>query len=780
MAKTKAVWGIDIGQSALKAMRCLPGENGEVVATTYDYIEYPKVLSQADSDADELIKEALETLLERNELQGDYVAMSVSGQAGLSRFFRPPPVDAKTLPEIVKYEVKQQIPFPIEDVIWDWQSLGGTEMDDVIVDAEVGLFAIKRDTVFAALQPFTDANIEVDLVQLSPLSVYNVICHDVLDEIPDPDTIDPDNPPESLVVLSMGTDATDLIITNGVKLWLRNIPIGGNHFTKQLSRELKMTHAKAEHLKRNVRQMAENEEEARRVFQSMRPIFNDLVTEIQRSLTFFGGIEKNANIERVVLLGNAARLPGLRQYLTKQLELDIVKVNDFEHLTGDTTSEKSFQDNLLSFTPCYGLCLQGLKNAKINTNLLPHEFVKERLIRAKKPWVLASIAAILAGMTFGYLFSNIAWWKVQEDYISDGKSWDEAATQVSSTKNLSDTYVKKDKQQKDHLDGLNRIATELSDSTESKSGWAELLSAIYQFTPRDPRISDGMADPNEIPFDEREEILIQSVETQFFPEVSKWRAFTEDKYKSQFERATSVEEALKKVNSKAKTNDAEEDEFDLSGPGWIVELDAYHFHNNESQRMNSEHMMEFVRRTLLEKMQNGTVKLPGAKNDDGTYAIEEFKLSDIGIYYPTVVWDGGMSYPYRVENLAAKKLKLTQSSSGPKSGKKELAAPNQSGDGDAASDSLSDNSAENNSANNQNGSAASSDEDSSGSEDIPEVFELRRYDFKLQFAWIPTARADRILNREQRIKDEQKKQANKNNANKNGNKGQNGDANNQN
>ncbi|MEE2826492.1 MAG: pilus assembly protein PilM, partial [Planctomycetota bacterium] len=237
MAKTNAVWGIDIGQCALKALRCTIDADGEsVVADTYDYIEYPKILSQPEADPEELVRQALEQFLSRNNVVGDSVAISVPGQAGLSRFFKPPPVDAKTLPDIVKYEVKQQIPFPIEDVIWDWQQMGGTIIDGRTVDAEVGLFAMKRDAVLRALRPFDEADVEVDIIQLSPLAIFNLVCNDILDELPNAEEFDPESPPESLVVMSMGTDTTDLIVTNGVKLWLRNIPIGGNHFTKQLSR----------------------------------------------------------------------------------------------------------------------------------------------------------------------------------------------------------------------------------------------------------------------------------------------------------------------------------------------------------------------------------------------------------------------------------------------------------------------------------------------------------------------------------------------------------------
>ena len=177
----------------------------------------------------------------------------------------------------------------------------------------------------------------------------------------------------------MGTDTTDLIVTNGLKLWMRNIPIGGNHFTKQLSREMKLTQAKAEHLKRNAK-MAEN---PKVVFRAMRPVFNDLVNEVQRSLNFFEGMDKNATIAEMVLMGNAAKLPGLTQYLGKQLELKVSRASQFKNLSGDDViSQSSFASNALSFAPCYGLCLQGLGHGNIKTNLLPRELMVERVIRA--------------------------------------------------------------------------------------------------------------------------------------------------------------------------------------------------------------------------------------------------------------------------------------------------------------------------------------------------------------------------------------------------------------
>ncbi len=107
-------------------------------------------------------------------------------------------------------------------------------------------------------------------------------------------------------------------MTNGYRVWQRSMPLGGNHFTKALTKELKLTFAKAEHLKRN----ATTAQDPKAVFQAMRPVFNDLLTEMQRSLGYFTNIDRAAKIGRVVALGNAIKLPGLRRYLAQSLGFD--------------------------------------------------------------------------------------------------------------------------------------------------------------------------------------------------------------------------------------------------------------------------------------------------------------------------------------------------------------------------------------------------------------------------------------------------------------------------
>ena len=182
MAEPVSAWGIDIGQAGLKAMKLRASEDGNrVVAVAFDYVPHSKVLSQPDAIPEELIRESMKTFLERNKLDGSLLAISVPGQSSLAKFIKLPPVEASKVAEIVKYEARQQIPFDLKDVIWDYQPVGGgAEESGFMLEAEVGLFAMKRELVYDALKPFVNNSKEVELVQIAPLALYNYLSYDVL------------------------------------------------------------------------------------------------------------------------------------------------------------------------------------------------------------------------------------------------------------------------------------------------------------------------------------------------------------------------------------------------------------------------------------------------------------------------------------------------------------------------------------------------------------------------------------------------------------------------
>jgi type IV pilus assembly protein PilM len=395
MQPSPGVWGIDIGQCALKALR-VEEIDGVLTATAFDYVEHPKILSQPDADPDQLTREALEKFLSRNALKGDIVAISVPGQSGLARFVKLPPVEEKKIADIVRFEAKQQIPFNLDEVVWDYQRIGSGEVTDgFALDIEIGLFAMKRDMINRYLQHFKEVGVEIHYVQMAPLALCNFVSYDLLGKgVPLPEG--EEAPKHNCVVaLDIGADSSNLVITDADRvIWQRPIPLGGNHFTRALTKEMKLTFAKAEHLKRN----AVKSPDLKKILTALKPVLNDFVGEVQRSLGYFTNTHRNAQIDYLVGLGNAFRLPGLQRYLGEKLQLEVKKLPKMEHLTGDAVlTQPVFSENILTFGVAYGLALQGLKKARLMTNLLPNEIRVERLVKAKKPWAVAAAALLLLG-----------------------------------------------------------------------------------------------------------------------------------------------------------------------------------------------------------------------------------------------------------------------------------------------------------------------------------------------------------------------------------------------
>jgi type IV pilus assembly protein PilM len=606
MARTSAVWGIDVGQCALKAMRCRGSDDSDkITVEAFDYIEYPKLLTQPDANPIELVADALKQFLSRNQVHNDRVAVSVSGQSGLARFIKLPPVEAKKIPDIVRYEARQQIPFDLNDVIWDFQRMGGgSEEAGFVLETEIGLFAMKRDAVFRALDPFVKAGIEVDIVQLAPLSLYNYVVFDMLQDLPSPEEYDPDDPPESIVLVSLGTDATDLVVTNGFKVWQRSVPLGGSHFTKALTKEMKLTFAKAEHLKRN----ATTAQDPKAVFQAMRPVFNDLQTELQRSLGFFTNLDRTAKIGRVVAMGNAFKLPGLRRYLAQSLGFEIERVEAFRGLVGpEVLATPAFKDNILSFGVSYGLCLQALGSGGLKTNLLPKEITRDRLIRRKKPWAVVAASIVMLACTISYAAYSMQSNGVKTDqwssYESAAKSVDAQSKKLIADEGDALTKFKDTKKRGD----------ELVNNLEGRKRWQEFLAALDEClptdkTPRQPPTADIAVLRNAIMH--RNELLVTNIDKQETDDVAKWFTAVKPWYVASSGTAGAAPDAAAAATPAPGGTGAPAGEAP-TGAATIVQVYGRHFHNADDEVDGGTYVRETLMKNLTSpKMRDMGVSCP--------------------------------------------------------------------------------------------------------------------------------------------------------------------------
>ncbi|NIP22371.1 MAG: pilus assembly protein PilM, partial [Phycisphaerae bacterium] len=300
-SKLGAVWAIDIGSNSLKALH-LSTEGDTVEVIGFDHIQHGKIVTGAGvraAERDELVALTFRQFVEQNNLGKDEVIISVPSQNSFARFVNLPPVEEKRIPEIVKFEAVQQIPFDINDVQWDWQLM--TEADSP--DKKVGIFAIKNEVVNSALEHFGRENIQVGYVQMAPMALYNYVLYDR------DDLVDSDD--EATVVLNIGAENTDLVVCTSSTVWQRCILIGGNAFTRAIADTFKLNFEKAEKLKRT----APMSKYARQIFQAMRPVFTDLATEVQRSLGFYRTSNPNTKLTKVIALGGGTKMRGLLKYL---------------------------------------------------------------------------------------------------------------------------------------------------------------------------------------------------------------------------------------------------------------------------------------------------------------------------------------------------------------------------------------------------------------------------------------------------------------------------------
>jgi len=680
MAKKQTVWGIDIGNTSLKALRCsLAEEPGKVEALACDFIEHSKVLSQPGTDAADVLAETLQTFLSRNVTKGDRVAISVSGQNTISRFLPLPPVNPKKIPDVIRYEAKQWLPFDINDVVFDFQPLGKLvqDADNTLIDATVGMFAIKRDVATKALAPYLSQSVDIDSIQSSPIALYNFMA---FDQLPPPiiketedDAPEDDTPQESLIALCIGTDATDVVITNGSTIWIRNIPLGGNSFTKALTRELQLTFSKAEYLKRNIT-ASKDVDEQKRVITAMRPVFNDMVNEVNRSLEYYQTLNRKAKFQKIVALGNASKLPGLRQFIAQNLGYEVVRLPKFNNLIGsEVTETQLFKDNLFSFAVCYGLAVQQLGISSLKTNLIPREVVMDRIIREKKPWMLAAAAALLLGITVQFAGVSSAYNSVFND------AYERASSRAQSVQSAASTLQSQTSQAVSAFRNVDELGRSLTSNVEGRVTWLEMFRALNAVLPQaQPNAGATIVRPaTSANFTRRQQVFITSIEAISVDSLSDWFAplMAENRYFPDFEE---VKEELRGMLGSDGTSGAVASESSLSddsenavgevdeeqalrqiwdrlseaqrfelvtgpsgtGPAKVVQITGYHYHNPANpNEFAEEGGQAFLRNTLLRNLKFGTVELPPTlEEQQAGISSKTVTMSELGLSLPVLLY----------------------------------------------------------------------------------------------------------------------------------------------
>jgi hypothetical protein len=135
---------------------------------------------------------------------------------------------------------------------------------------------------------------------------------------------------------------------------------------------------------------------ARQILQAMRPVFTDLASEVQRSLGFYNSSNPNTKIVRIVALGGGTKLRGLLKYLHQTLQIPVERPDSFKRLgMGPGVSPAKFHENVSDFGIVYGLALQGLGLARIESNLLPRNIARSMAWASKGRYFIAAACMLL-------------------------------------------------------------------------------------------------------------------------------------------------------------------------------------------------------------------------------------------------------------------------------------------------------------------------------------------------------------------------------------------------
>ncbi|MEQ9616555.1 MAG: type IV pilus assembly protein PilM [Phycisphaerales bacterium] len=385
MPSSNVSWGIEVGSGAIKAIK-LVNEGDSITVADFVLIPHKRVLTTPGIDQADAVRVALGSFMSqyRDDLRGTAVAVSVPGSAAFARFAKLPPVEPKEVPGLIKFEAVQQIPFPIEDVEWDYQTFVSEDSPDI----EVGIFAMTKEKVGEILALYKDLDLTPDIINLSPVAAYNAIAYDLNFSETTPGT----------VILDIGSNSTDLIVAESGKVWVRTFPMGGHAFTEAIAQAFKLPYPKAEKLKREI----ETSKYKKNITQALKPIYADFFQDVQRSISYYQDTHPDANLKRIIGIGSSFKLLGMRRLLSQQTKLEVYRLDQFKRLSVDGPGAADFEAATLNMTTAYGLALQGLGLETIRANLMPTTVVREAVWKAKTPWfVTAAVIGTLAG---GVLF----------------------------------------------------------------------------------------------------------------------------------------------------------------------------------------------------------------------------------------------------------------------------------------------------------------------------------------------------------------------------------------
>ena len=293
------------------------------------------------------------------------------------------------------------MPFPLEEVVWDYQILGTTANGEL----EVLLVAIKSDVVEGLFRTAEATGLRLQLVDVSPAALCNAFRFNYGDL------------EGCTMLLDIGAKTSNLLFFEKGKVYSRGINIGANSITQEFAAEAKLRFNDAEKVKiaegfvslGGAYEEPENPHQAA-ISKIARQVMTRLHIQVNQTIQFYRGQQGGSAPQRLFLAGGASIMPYTSQFFAEKLNISVDYFNPFRNVQIDPAIDiEELAKVAHAFGEIVGLGLRNVAQCPVELNLVPKSILKRQQFDQKKPYFIAAVfSLVLVVFAYGWFFDRVA------------------------------------------------------------------------------------------------------------------------------------------------------------------------------------------------------------------------------------------------------------------------------------------------------------------------------------------------------------------------------------
>lgn len=463
MLGSDRILALDIGAATIKVAEFAGVKPHGLRLVNFNHADMGLDLEHEENRKAVIISTIRNVLREKN-IKTKHVVFSVSGQSVFTRFVKLPPVDESKVVQIIQYEAQQNVPFPIDEVIWDYQLVGSSAAGEI----EVVLLAIKSDIIEELNEGVESAGLHTEMVDVAPMALYNAVRYNYGEM------------EGCTLVVDIGARTSNLLFLEQNKVFSRAIPIAGNAITQQIATEFSISFLEADALKRAKGFVAlggayeePEDEQQSRVSKIIRNTMTKLHADIQRSINFYKGQQGGSAPVRVLLSGGSSILPYTDRFFKEKLNVTVEYFNPFRNVDIDPSLSRDELSKCAHFYgEVVGLGLRKHAECPIEVNLLPRSIRQRKLMSGKRPYFIgAAVCLLLVPLCW------LAYTKERATLMQ--KQLTDVSEEVEKVQKLSNDVGN----QRTRLEELQGKAGQLVSLVNQRSAWVEFFQQVNTRVP---------------------------------------------------------------------------------------------------------------------------------------------------------------------------------------------------------------------------------------------------------------------------------------------------------